>query len=76
MIGARAGVMSDVPAGARWVGYPAEPAIDWKRGVATLRRLVRSGRKANIGKSDDDKSGVDNSGVDKSDESVSKGVGE
>jgi UDP-3-O-[3-hydroxymyristoyl] glucosamine N-acyltransferase len=46
MIGARAGVMSNVPAGARWVGYPAEPAIDWKRGVATVRRLVKSGRKS------------------------------
>jgi UDP-3-O-[3-hydroxymyristoyl] glucosamine N-acyltransferase len=46
MLGARAGVMSNVPAGARWVGYPAEPAIDWKRGVATVRRLVKSGRKS------------------------------
>jgi UDP-3-O-[3-hydroxymyristoyl] glucosamine N-acyltransferase len=46
MIGARAGVMSNVPAGGRWAGYPAEPAIDWKRGVATIRRLVRGGRKS------------------------------
>jgi UDP-3-O-[3-hydroxymyristoyl] glucosamine N-acyltransferase len=46
MIGARGGVMSNVPAGGRWAGYPAEPAGDWKRGVATLRRLVRRGRKA------------------------------
>jgi UDP-3-O-[3-hydroxymyristoyl] glucosamine N-acyltransferase len=45
VIGARAGVMSNVPAGGRWVGYPAEPVIEWKRGVATLRRLVRRGRK-------------------------------
>ncbi len=45
MLGARAGVMSNVPAGARWAGYPAEPAIDWKRSVATMRRLVRRGRK-------------------------------
>ncbi len=46
MIGARAGVMSNVPAAARWLGYPAEPAIEWKRGVATVRRLVRRGRKS------------------------------
>jgi UDP-3-O-[3-hydroxymyristoyl] glucosamine N-acyltransferase len=45
MVGARAGVMSNIPAGGRWVGYPAEPAIEWKRGIATVRRLVRRGRK-------------------------------
>ena len=45
MVGARGGVMSNVPAGERWGGYPAEPAGDWKRGVATLRRLVRRGGK-------------------------------
>ena len=46
MIGARAGVMSNVPPKARWAGFPAEPAIDWKRGAATLRRMVRQGRKS------------------------------
>jgi len=46
MLGARAGVMRNVPAGARWAGYPAEPAIEWKRSVATMRRLVRLGRKS------------------------------
>ena len=46
ILGARAGVMSHVPAGGRWAGFPAEPANDWKRGQATLRRLVRHGRKA------------------------------
>jgi UDP-3-O-[3-hydroxymyristoyl] glucosamine N-acyltransferase len=46
MVGARAGVMSNIPAGGRWVGYPAEPAIEWKRGIATVRRLVRRGRKS------------------------------
>jgi UDP-3-O-[3-hydroxymyristoyl] glucosamine N-acyltransferase len=45
ILGARSGVMSDVPAGARWGGFPAEPNIDWKRGVATLRHLTRRGRK-------------------------------
>jgi UDP-3-O-[3-hydroxymyristoyl] glucosamine N-acyltransferase len=46
ILGARAGVMSHVPAGARWAGFPAEPAIEWKRGQATIRRLVRKGRKS------------------------------
>src|SRR6516164_2282759 len=41
ILGGRAGVMSNVPAGERWAGTPAEPATDWKRGVALLRRLVR-----------------------------------
>jgi len=57
MIGARAGVMSNVAPGARWAGYPAEPAGDWKRGVATVRRLVRSGRKSG-GKSGDKSGGA------------------
>jgi len=41
ILGGRAGVMTNVPAGERWAGTPAEPATDWKRGVALLRRLVR-----------------------------------
>jgi len=41
VLGARAGVMSNVPAGGRWGGFPAEPAIDWKRGQAIVRRLVK-----------------------------------
>ena len=44
MLGAKAGVMSNVPPAARWGGFPAEPAIDWKRGQAMLRRLVRHGK--------------------------------
>jgi len=46
IVGARAGVASSIPAGGRWAGFPAEPAIEWKRGVATIRRLVRRGRKS------------------------------
>jgi UDP-3-O-[3-hydroxymyristoyl] glucosamine N-acyltransferase len=49
MLGAQSGVMSDVPAGERWGGYPAEPAIDWKRGQAMLRRLVRRDKAARKG---------------------------
>ena len=41
VLGGRAGVMSNVPAGGRWAGFPAEPAIDWKRGQVMVRRLVR-----------------------------------
>jgi UDP-3-O-[3-hydroxymyristoyl] glucosamine N-acyltransferase len=40
-IGAQAGVMSDVPEGADVVGSPAQPARDFFRHVAVLRRLVR-----------------------------------
>lgn len=41
MLGAKAGVMADVPPGVRWVGTPAEPVRDFMKGVAALRRLVR-----------------------------------
>jgi UDP-3-O-[3-hydroxymyristoyl] glucosamine N-acyltransferase len=40
-VGAQAGVMSDVPAGADVVGSPAQPAREFFRHVAVLRRLVR-----------------------------------
>jgi UDP-3-O-[3-hydroxymyristoyl] glucosamine N-acyltransferase len=40
-IGAQAGVMSDVPAGADVVGSPAQPAREFFRHVAVLRRLAR-----------------------------------
>src|SRR3984957_16596245 len=38
---APAGVITDVPAGARYNGCPAQPARDWLRGVAWLRRMAR-----------------------------------
>ena len=53
-IGAQAGVISDVPAGADYSGTPAEPVRAFFRGVATLRRLVRRGAK----KSDGSESGT------------------
>jgi UDP-3-O-[3-hydroxymyristoyl] glucosamine N-acyltransferase len=40
-IGAQAGVMSDVPAGAVLLGSPAQPRQAFFRQIATLRRLVR-----------------------------------
>ena len=39
-IGAQAGIMADVPAGAEVVGSPAMPAREFFRQVATLRRLA------------------------------------
>jgi UDP-3-O-[3-hydroxymyristoyl] glucosamine N-acyltransferase len=45
MLGAQAGFMTDVPPGGRWGGYPAQPARDWMKGVAALRRIVRRGGK-------------------------------
>ena len=40
-IGAQSGVMSEVPAGAEWVGSPAMPAREVFRQIATLKRLAR-----------------------------------
>ncbi len=41
ILGAQSGVMADVPAGARWLGSPAQPVRDFMKGVAALRRLAR-----------------------------------
>ncbi len=43
-IGAQAGVMADVPAGADVVGSPSMPVREFFRQVATLRRLAAAGR--------------------------------
>ncbi len=40
-IGAQAGVDADVPAGARIVGSPAKPFLEFAREIATLKRLSR-----------------------------------
>jgi UDP-3-O-[3-hydroxymyristoyl] glucosamine N-acyltransferase len=40
-IGAQAGVMADVPAGADVLGAPAVPVRNFFRQVATLRRLAK-----------------------------------
>jgi UDP-3-O-[3-hydroxymyristoyl] glucosamine N-acyltransferase len=42
-IAAGSGLMHDVPAGERWAGFPAQPAKEWMRAIATLRRDVRHG---------------------------------
>lgn len=38
------GVMTDIPAGERWGGHPAEPMRDWMKSVAVLRALARRGQ--------------------------------
>ncbi|WP_158814973.1 UDP-3-O-(3-hydroxymyristoyl)glucosamine N-acyltransferase [Methylocapsa sp. S129] len=40
-IAADAGLMHDVPAGARWGGSPAQPIRDWFKEAALLRKMVR-----------------------------------
>jgi UDP-3-O-[3-hydroxymyristoyl] glucosamine N-acyltransferase len=41
-VAARSGVMSDVPPGEIWGGYPAKPRMQWMRQEATLARLTAS----------------------------------
>ncbi len=43
-LGGQAGVMTDVPAGAEFLGSPAMPVRAFFRQVATLRRLAEGGR--------------------------------
>jgi UDP-3-O-[3-hydroxymyristoyl] glucosamine N-acyltransferase len=43
ILAANSGVISDVPAGAKWAGFPAGPWRDWKRAMAT-ERLARKRR--------------------------------
>ena len=43
-IGAKSGVMTDVPAGAEFVGAPAMPAREFFRQIVTLKRLAARGR--------------------------------
>ena len=40
MIAAGSGVMSNIPAGEKWGGAPAQPARDWLKANAALRRLA------------------------------------
>jgi UDP-3-O-[3-hydroxymyristoyl] glucosamine N-acyltransferase len=45
VLGAGSGFMTDVPPGARWIGYPAAPTRDWWKMIAALRRLARGRNK-------------------------------
>jgi UDP-3-O-[3-hydroxymyristoyl] glucosamine N-acyltransferase len=58
-IGAWSAVMSDMPAGARWVGIPARPARAFFREIAVLKRLVEESRVAHKGEQPHDKLGTD-----------------
>jgi UDP-3-O-[3-hydroxymyristoyl] glucosamine N-acyltransferase len=51
-IGAQAGVMADVDAGAEMVGSPAQPRRAFFREVAVLRRLARANRNGSKDKAD------------------------
>jgi UDP-3-O-[3-hydroxymyristoyl] glucosamine N-acyltransferase len=42
MIGAKSGVVSSVPAGEKWLGFPARPGKDYFRMTAVLLRAVRA----------------------------------
>ena len=42
---AKAGLMHDVPAGETWMGQPAQPAKQFMREVATLRKLAKPRRR-------------------------------
>ena len=42
-LGARSGVIGDVPAGVQWGGFPARPFREWLKAEAQLARLVRDG---------------------------------
>jgi len=44
MIAAGSGVMSNIPPGEKWGGAPAQPARDWLKANAALRRLARRGK--------------------------------
>jgi UDP-3-O-[3-hydroxymyristoyl] glucosamine N-acyltransferase len=39
-VAAQSGVAGDIPRGARYGGYPAQPALNWARESALLKRLV------------------------------------
>jgi UDP-3-O-[3-hydroxymyristoyl] glucosamine N-acyltransferase len=41
MIAAQSGVMNDIPAGAKWGGFPAQSAREWMKGEVALRRIAR-----------------------------------
>lgn len=43
-LGAQAGLTTDIPAGERWAGTPAQPARDHWKQQALLRKLARSDR--------------------------------
>src|SRR5690606_6743913 len=45
-IAARSGLTRDVPARAKWAGFPAQPMREWLRETALVRKLTRGGSKS------------------------------
>ena len=58
IIGARSGVMSDVPPGEKWFGYPAMRGREFLRNMMTLRRWVSEESAADDDKTVDDAGGA------------------
>ena len=58
-VGAQAGVMADVPPRTEVQGSPAQPAREFFREVATLRRMVRASTKRGQAKGEADKDDTD-----------------
>jgi UDP-3-O-[3-hydroxymyristoyl] glucosamine N-acyltransferase len=52
-VAARSGVISDIPAGETWGGYPARPRLQWMRKEAALARLAGSSDKGKRAKRSD-----------------------
>ncbi len=52
-VGGRSGVMTDVPAGESWCGYPAVPVKEWLRSAVIVRKLARRAGGAKAGSSDE-----------------------
>ncbi|MGH1350367.1 MAG: UDP-3-O-(3-hydroxymyristoyl)glucosamine N-acyltransferase [Methyloligellaceae bacterium] len=46
-VAAKSAVTKDLPPGRQWSGIPAEPVKDWRRGVAILRRMIKTSRSSN-----------------------------
>jgi len=57
-IAGQSGVIGDVPAGERWMGFPARPARGFLRDVATLARIARERAMQSGPPSDDSSAGL------------------
>jgi UDP-3-O-[3-hydroxymyristoyl] glucosamine N-acyltransferase len=45
VVGAKSGVTSNIPAGQRWLGFPALPGSEFLRAMIALRRQLRTEKK-------------------------------
>ena len=60
IIGAGSGVMSDVPAGEKWLGYPAMRGREFLRSMMTLRQWVSEDSEVRDGKAPSNDKAADN----------------